>query len=306
MGYARRRIDRVPHLRLNIRAKAMTSFMPRMVLCLTVVAVLWAVPSLAAPEAQPWPKWEAHDESSTAAVDHGAWDRFLNSYAHLGRDGIVRVAYGKVSPADRDALRQDLTRLAATPISGYSRKEQLAFWIDLYNEVTVNFVLDHYPISGIKETSFLPGLFSETPWSRKLITVEGEPLNLDDIEHRILRPGWRDPRLHYALNCASLGCPNLQPTAFTAANTDALLERGAREYVNHPRGASIMDGKLTVSSIYVWYKADFGGTDAGVIAHLRHYAAPDLAQALAGITQISSHRYDWSLNDDTSDGKGSS
>lgn len=282
----------------------MTAF--RLTVSLAFVLTIWSIPSWAAPQAQPWPKWEVHDDASTAVIDHGTWDRVLHAYAHLGPDSIVRVAYGLVSPAEHEVLHQDLAQLASLPISGYSRREQLAFWIDLYNELTVNFVLDHYPVSGIKETSFLPGLFSETPWSRKLITIEGEKLSLDDIEHRILRPGWRDPRIHYALNCASLGCPNLQPTAFTAANTEELLERGARDYVNSPRGASIADGQLAVSSIYVWYQADFGGTDAAVIAHLRHYATPNLARALSGVTQISSNHYDWSLNDDRAAGKGAS
>lgn len=254
--------------------------------------------SLAAPQAVPWPKWEVHNDTSTATIDHSVWDRFLKTYAHEAKDGIVRVAYGRVTPSDHAALEADLQRLAVLRISTYNREEQRAYWIDLYNELTVNFVLDHYPITGIKATSFLPGIFSETPWSRKLITIEDEQISLDDIEHRILRPGWHDPRIHYALNCASLGCPNLQPIAFTAANTDVLLDRGAREYVNSPRGVRIEDGKLIVSSIYVWYKADFGGTDAGVIAHLRRYASPALAQALTKVDHISEHHYDWSLNDD--------
>jgi hypothetical protein len=122
-------------------------------------------------------------------------------------------------------------------------------------------------------------------------------LSLDDIEHRILRPIWRDPRLHYAVNCAALGCPNLQTAAFTAANTEALLDKAARDFVNHPRGAAIVGGKLIVSSIYVWYEADFGGADRGVIAHLKRYAGPELATALAAVDRISGNRYDWGLND---------
>jgi hypothetical protein len=251
----------------------------------------------AAPAAEPWPKWEAHDDTSSRTIDHAVWDQFLHDYTRAGADGIVRVAYGRVDSAGRAALTADLQRQAALPISTYSRDEQRAFWIDLYNELTVAFVLDHYPISGIKMASLLPGFLSATPWSRKLIEIEGEKLSLDDIEHRILRPGWRDPRIHYALNCASLGCPNLQPEAYTPANTEALLERGAHEYVNHPRGVSLADGKLTVSSIYVWYKADFGDSDAAVIAHFRRYAAPPLAEALAAVPRIADHRYDWSLND---------
>jgi Protein of unknown function, DUF547 len=87
-------------------------------------------------------------------------------------------------------------------------------------------------VASIRDIAISPGLFSVGPWGGKLIEVEGEPLSLDDIEHRILRPIWRDPRLHYAVNCAALGCPNLRSSAFTAANADILLETAASDYVN--------------------------------------------------------------------------
>jgi hypothetical protein len=249
----------------------------------------------AAPDPQAWPKWAVHNDASATIVDHGFWDGFLRKYGRQGADGIVRMAYGEVTPADKAALAADLLRLGNTAVSGLNHKEQLAFWIDVYNELTVKLVLDNYPIRSIKDT----GSLLSSPWSKKLIKVEGEDITLDDIEHRILRPEWKDPRIHYAVNCASLGCPNLQLAAFTATNTSQLLDAAARQYVNHPRGARVEGGALVVSSIYVWFKRDFGGTDAGVIEHLRHYAGPDLARALTGIEKISRDRYDWSLNDQT-------
>ena len=230
-------------------------------------------------------------------IDHSAWNRFLHSYVQIGTDGIARIPYARVAASDRGALSADLARLSHLPISRYSRREQFAFWVDLYNALTVQVVLDHYPVSSIRDLSISPGLFSFGPWGKKLIAVEGEALSLDDIEHRILRPIWRDPRIHYAVNCAALGCPNLQPEAFTAANTEGLLDKAARDYVNHPRGAAVAEGELTVSSIYVWYEADFGGTERAVIEHLKHYARPYLAAALAGVTRLSHDRYDWALND---------
>jgi len=269
----------------------------RCTIAVAALSLFAPVLAWAAPAAEPWPKWEVHNEASTTTIDHGVWDGFLKKYAHLSSDGIVRVAYGQVTPQDKQALAQDLVRMGALPISSYNRMEQRAYWIDLYNEITVKFVLDHYPIPSIKDTAGLMKLFTATPWSRKLIAVEGEELSLDDIEHRILRPGWRDLRIHYALNCASLGCPNLQPMAYTAANTDMLLEKGARSYINHPRGVSVENGELKVSSIYVWYKADFGGTDAGVISHIKRYAEPSLVAALGSIDHIARHDYDWSLNE---------
>lgn len=264
---------------------------------LVVVALLAFAAPWPAQAGAAWERWLAHDPRGTVRVDHGAWSRFLASYLVMGRDGITRVAYARVTPADRAALAAYLDRLAATPISGARRDEQRAFWIDLYNALTVKVVLDHYPVGSIRDIDISPGLFADGPWGAKLVTVEGVALSLDDIEHRILRPIWKDPRLHYALNCASLGCPNLMPQAFTAANTERLLETAARAYVNHPRGARVVEGRLTVSSLYRWYAEDFGGSDAGVIAHLRRYARGPLARALAGVRQISGDGYDWSLND---------
>ena len=253
--------------------------------------------ALFAPSADLWERWQAHDPASTATIDHSPWDRLLATYVVRGRDGIARFAYGRVTEADRAVLDAYVGGLAATPISRYARPDQRAYWINLYDALTVQVVLDHYPVASIMDIDISPGLFAKGPWDRKLLEIEGEPVSLNDIEHRILRPIWRDPRLHYALNCASLGCPNLAPTAYTAANGEAMLDAGARAYVNHPRGARIDDGRLTVSSLYAWYQEDFGGNDAGIIAHLRRYAAPPLATALAGIDTIADHAYDWSLND---------
>ena len=221
----------------------------------------------------------------------------LEPAEQVGADGINRIAYGKVGKADREALAAYLERLQGVAIRKFNRDEQRAYWINLYNAATVDVVLEHYPVKSILEIDISPGLFAKGPWKKKLLRVEGEAVSLDDIEHRILRPIWKDPRTHYAVNCASLGCPNLQPRAYTSGNLEALLEAGARAYVNHPRGARVAKGRLTVSSIYAWFEDDFGGGEAGVIAHLRKHAEPPLARALAEVRRVGAHDYDWTLND---------
>ena len=256
-----------------------------------------AVPADAAPRADLWKRWTAHQPNATATVDHGVWDRLLKKHVIVrgGRANLLR--YASFTAADRAALNAYIARLEKTPISRYSRREQLAYWLNLYNALTVKVVLDRYPVRSIRDIDISPGLFADGPWGKKLLTIEGQAVSLDDIEHRILRPIWRDPRIHYAVNCASIGCPDLFPEAITASNADAYLTRGARDYINDPRGAVVKDGRLTVSSIYKWFREDFGDTEAGVIAHLKRYANPKLAASLKGITTISRHRYDWSLND---------
>ena len=268
---------------------------------LVVLAVplgaIWSFEAWFAPRSDPWPRWTAHDAAATAAIDHAPWDRFLESYVVSGADGVNRVAYARVGAADKRALADYIDGLAGVAIGAYNRRQQLAYWINLYNALTVKLVLDHYPVASVRDIDISPGWFSIGPWDKQLLAIEGVALSLNDIEHRILRPIWRYARIHYAVSCASIGCPSLQAEAFTAANAEALLTAAARDYVNHTRGARIEDGRLIVSSLYVWYAEDFGDGDADVIAHLRRYARPDLAAALAGIERIDDFTYDWRLND---------
>ena len=253
--------------------------------------------SQGAPKADLWPLWANHDATSAKRVDHTAWDRFLKDHVVESGDGVNRISYAAVGPSDRDALSAYIGSLSAFAVSTLNRGEQMAYWINLYNALTVQVILDHYPVTSIRKINISPGIFSSGPWGKKLVTVEGENVSLDDIEHRILRPVWRDARIHYAVNCASIGCPNLLPRAFSADDMELLLDEAARNFVNHPRGARVEGGKLYVSSIYEWFKADFGGTDQGVIDHLGKFAAPGLGGHLKGLSAVADDHYDWSLNE---------
>lgn len=251
----------------------------------------------AAPKADLWPYWDKHDAASATRVDHSLWDRFLKTYV-VTRDhsGIYLLRYAAVSDADRKALNEYLSNLQKTVVTSLGQAEQKAFWINLYNALTIRVILTHYPIKTIRDIDISPGWFQNGPWGAKLARIESHDLTLNDIEHRILRPIWKDPRVHYAVNCASLGCPNLQPVAFTAQNTEELLDKGARQYVNHPRGVHFSGEKLIVSSIYDWFQADFGRSEKGVLRHLRRYADPPLDSRLQSFDGSIRYEYDWSLN----------
>lgn len=267
---------------------------------LMAVSTVFAGSAQAAAKAELWPRWQAHDDSSTATISHEAFDRLLALYVKPGSDGINRVAYGRVSATDKVALTAYVTQLQALPISKHSRAEQRAYWINLYNAETLRLVLAYYPVASIRDIklggSFTARLFGG-PWAAKTMKVEGVGLSLDDIEHRILRPIWRDPRTHYTVNCASLGCPNLAARAYTPARMAAMLDEGARAFINQPRGVRIAGGKATVSSIYQWFAEDFGGDEAGVLTHLRQYSAPAQKSALASVTSLQYGDYNWALNE---------
>jgi hypothetical protein len=260
------------------------------------LAAFGSTEARSAPKADLWPLWEAHDPESTRALDHARWTDFLQRHVHGDESGVNRVAYARIPEQDRRDLSDYLKALAAMAVSTLNRAEQMAYWINLYNALTVKVILDHYPVESIRDIDISPGFFADGPWDKTLVTIEGVPISLNDIEHRILRPIWRDPRLHYALNCASLGCPNLQRNAFSAMNAPSLLDKAARDFINSPRGARIEDDQLTVSSIYIWFTEDFEGDTDGVIRHLKKFAAPDLAATLDDVTEIDD-AYDWSLND---------
>ena len=270
--------------------------MTRIIALLTVWLVVSGFGfSSTAPQA--WEDWAQSNPQDTRVIDHGEWTALLNKYIKPGKAGFNTFAYGKVSATDKVALQSYIRSLEAIEITGYNKNEQLAFWINLYNAVTIQVVLDHYPVKTIRDID-ISGFLKNGPWQKELVTVEETPLKLDDIEHAILRPIWKDPRIHYGVNCASVGCPNLQTSAFTGKTVSAQLDSGADAFVNSTRGVEInRRGKVSVSSIYSWFAHDFGNSEAGVMRHLLKYANPDLAEKLTRAGRLTDTHYDWSLNE---------
>jgi hypothetical protein len=238
-----------------------------------------------------------------AEPDHAAFDALLARHVKAAAPGGVnRVDYAAWagSQADRASLDAYIARLGRETPSRLDRPAQFAYWANLYNALTLDVVLDAYPVKSIRAIrSRGAGLNPKAligPWQTKLITVEGRRLSLDDIEHAVMRPTFKDPRVHYAVNCASIGCPNLQPRAFRAATLEADLDAAARAYVNSARGLSVGANGLTLSTIYRWFKEDFGADESALRAHLALYAEDARAEALKAGAPIAGYAYDWGLN----------
>ena len=231
-------------------------------------------------------------------VSHASWTALLGEFVKRSPDGVNRVDYRGLKARGETRLKTYVAMLEGARPSAMRPQARKAYWINLYNAKTLDIVLSRYPVGSIRDIS-LPGPDgkpADGPWSAKLLKVEGAELSLDEIEKRILGPEFKDVRVHYALNCLSIGCPNLLPEAFIAGRLDRQLDGAARAFVNHPRGITIKPGRVEASSIYEWYEGEFGGFK-GVIAHMTLYARPELRRRLASVTKIDTFDYDWKLND---------
>ena len=251
---------------------------------------------LFAPKADLWVFWDVSEAGDTTPIDHSAWTEFLQRYVVRSADNITSVTYDSVTSNDRQKLVQYVDYLQALPVRSFNQNSQLAYWINLYNARTVLLILENQPVESITDIKPSGGFLSFGPWGEKLLQIEGQSVSLNDIEHRILRPIWQDPRLHYALNCASIGCPNLQEMAFTSQNANDQLDRGAYDYINHPRGVRLDEQGVVLSKIYAWFAHDFGQDRLALFAHLSRYADKELKVQLQSLPKINGYEYSWKLN----------
>lgn len=241
------------------------------------------------------PAFEQHSLDSDAQVDHSAWQKILDSYlVKSDKSGHTLFRYGNVSEDDKAILEDYIDDLQYISPATLSRDEQFAFWVNLYNAVTVNLILDDYPIKSIKDIGSVVNL---GPWDDVVVDIDGQEMTLNNIEHGVLRPIFGENRVHYAVNCASLGCPNLQPQALTADNLEEQLDIAAADFINHHKGVNIQGEQMTLSSIYDWFGSDFGGSQETVLAHIADYATPDLEAKLDAFDGDIKYDYNWQLND---------
>lgn len=255
---------------------------------MALVVLTSAVSLASAFSDSPAQEFSSHDPGSTAVVDHSAWAAILEEF-HIDDhpSGVARVDYEALNRTGRKDLADYISSLESIDPAVLNRNEQRAYWINLYNAVTVALIVDNLPLESIRDI--------RRPWKQPLATVNGRSLSLDEIEHGILRVLWNDPRIHYAVNCASVGCPDLAPRPYTGAMLEEMLDEAARRYINHPRGVSHDNRRLVLSSIFDWYSKDFGSRDE-LFVHLLRFAETPTAEILENHSGRITYKYDWSLN----------
>lgn len=233
---------------------------------------------------------ESPSRIGSAEPSHEIWTNLLNQYV----DAEGNVNYREFQK-DSSRLNEYLDILVNNPPDKkeWSTSAQLAYWINVYNAFTIKLIIDHYPIESIKDIgSKIQVPFINSPWDIKLIEIEGKKYDLNNVEHSILRKEFEEPRIHFAIVCASFSCPKLRREAFIAEKLEVQLQEQTVEFINDPAKNSISKNKAEVSKIFSWFKGDF--TRNGSLADfINQYAKTKLDKD----AKISYVDYDWSLNE---------
>lgn len=240
--------------------------------------------------------WPASQQVSLSDIDHSAFDKLLKKY--VDDDGYVDYKRWKASKADRAALQSYLDQLSRGSRAQPATKDaKLAFWINAYNAVTIEGILREYPTTSIRNHT--AKLFGYNIWSDLPLRIGDGQFSLEQIEHKILRK-MKEPRIHFAIVCASVGCPRLRNEAYTAKRIQQQLADNARDFFSRSSNfrAHPQQKRIEMSAILDWFGEDFGSTQAQRMKYLAPYLpAGAKSLALAPSTTIEYIDYDWSLND---------
>lgn len=217
---------------------------------------------------------------SQESFDHSTWDEALA--LNVTKEGKVNYS-GFMTESSQ--LYKYFKQLSDNPPKpSWSKDEKLAYWINAYNAYTVKLVIDSYPITSIKDI--------DKPWKKKFFKINGEWYSLGDLEHKILRK-YGDPRIHFAINCASFSCPVVWNRAYTGKNVQQALNEQTKKFINDPARNTITQNVVNVSKIFSWYKKDFARNGRDVVDFINRYSDIKITnQSKKGYKN-----YDWSLNE---------
>jgi hypothetical protein len=227
---------------------------------------------------KPTAKQETPETSESAKPNHALFNTLLSEYVSV--NGNVDYKGIKANKAKLEAYLKELDN--KTTASDWSREEKLAYWINAYNAHTIKLIIDNYPVAHITDLS------GGKPWDVKSISIGGKKYSLNNIENDIIRPQFKDPRIHFAVNCAAKSCPPLANQAYTATNLNQLLETRTRKFINSSAN-TISPNTLNLCKIFEWYATDFGD--------LKTYISKYAKSPIDNTPKITYKEYDWSLNE---------
>jgi len=229
------------------------------------------------------------EEGTSTNISHESWNELLNK--HVDKYGNVNYQGFKI---DSSALIEYLSLLSNNlPSNSWTDQQQLAYWINVYNAFTIKLIIDHYPISSIKDIgSRIQIPFVNTPWQIEFIKLGERNYDLDNIEHDIIRQKFNEPRIHFALVCAAKSCPNLRNEAYESNKLETQLADQTVRFLADTSKNKIMEKQLKLSKIFRWYKQDFTKSTQ-LIEYINQYTYIEINVA----AEIDYLDYDWRLNE---------
>lgn len=257
--------------------------------CSLVVLMAISMNASAAPKAVMIEFWNDVEPSSGLKMNHTRWDGLLKKYVNdTHESGVNRFDYDRVTETDKKILSDYLAYLQQMDPRQLNRPRQKAFWLNLYNATIVWVILESEPKESIKSIGRL--------WRNNRLVIARQKMSLDDIQHGVLRPLYKDPRIHFGLSAGTVGSGDILPEAYNMDNVEELLERNTKRFFTKTnKGVSVEDGVMVVSTIMKWYKKDFGSNDLMMKAFIKKYVNPEM-ERLIDQTRKTSYQYDWTLN----------
>ncbi len=251
----------------------------------------------AAPKAELIKFWDDEEPASAIQVNHDAWQEILTLYVDdQHASGINRFDYEAVTAGDALKIKTYLDYLQKMEPRQLNSLEAQAFWINLYNAIMVDKIVDAYQSGSSRAVNrLLRGGVRSTRWNRNVAEVVMQKISLDDIEHGILRPMWKDPRIHFVLVTGALSGANVLKTAFNGENNEVLLEQAKNDFFSHPKSVRVENGRIVLNSVFNWYAEDFASNKSALLQYIQENAPEATRQAMTGLSRTS-FDYNWDLN----------
>jgi len=263
----------------------------------SALLVLFISSAQAAPKSKVIRFWDDREPLSTMKVNHTAWQEVLDLYVDdQHASGVNRFDYAAVTSGDARKIKNYIDYLEQMEPRQFNSLEAQAFWINLYNALMVDKIVDAYQSGSSRAVNrLLRGGLRSTRWNRDIAEVVMQDISLDDIEHGILRPIWNDSRIHFVLTTGALSGANVLKTAFNGDNNEALLEQAKVDFFAHPKAVRVENDRIVLNSVFDWYADDFAPNKPALLQYIRESVPESTRQSIQGISRTS-FDYTWDLN----------
>ena len=270
------------------------SYVLRISLCLVF---MFSNVALSAPKSKLIEFWNDSESNSRMQVNHDDWQAILNAYVQDDHpSGINRFNYEAVTASDAQKLKDYIDYLELLEPRQLNLNEAQAYWINLYNALVLDQTVDVYQTGSSRDVRrLLRGGLRSMSWGKNIATVAMQGISLNDIEHGILRPIWKDSRIHFAISTGALSGANMLKTAFNGENNEELLEQSKQKFFSHDKAVRVDGKRIVLNSVFNWYRDDFAPSKASLLSYIRANVSDEIRKSIEELSRTR-YEYIWVLN----------